>query len=90
MFKAESPTPSDPIDPIEAKIRELQEYSYDDDADSSVQIQALPGSIVNVTAQQDSTPPIIRRSKAVKIIAAIAGALVSVGLVAKAMWDAAH
>jgi len=79
-----------PSDPIEVKIRELQEYSSDDDPDSSVQIQALPGSIVNVTAAKDSDPPIIRRSKAAKVVAAVVGALISVGLVAKAMWDAAH
>ncbi len=90
MDTTRSPTPSDPVDPIEAKIRELQDYSYDDDADSSVNIMAQPGSVVNVTAQQDSTPPIIKKSKTVKIVAAVAGALVSVGLVAKAMWDAAH
>ncbi|MEI9950795.1 MAG: hypothetical protein WDO74_17900 [Pseudomonadota bacterium] len=90
MVRAESPTPSDPVDPIEAKIRELQAYSYDDDADSSVNIRVEPGAIVNVTAQQDSLAPFIKKSKAVKIVAAVAGALVSLGLVAKAMWDAAH
>jgi len=81
------PTPSDPI---EAKIRELQEYSSDDDPDSSVQIQALPGSIVNVTAKADSEPPIVRKSKTVRILAAIVGALISCGAIAKAMWDATH
>jgi len=82
------PTPSDPV---ERRIRELQQYSSDDDPDSSVQIQALPGSTVQVMASKpDSDPPIVRKSKTVRVIAAIVGALVSIGAIAKAMWDAAH
>jgi hypothetical protein len=90
-LKAVSESSKSPkADPIADKIRELSLYDEDEDRDSSVNIVVEPGAIVNVSSKQDTEPPIIRKSKTVRIIAAVAGALVSLGFVAKAVWDAAH
>lgn len=78
------PTPSDPV---EAKIRELQAYSYDDDADSSVQIQALPGSVVNVHADGEPSNPLVRFPKWAKILGAVIGTLAGLAGAARAAYE---
>jgi len=75
---------------VERRIRELQEYSYDDESDSSVQIQALPGSVVNVRASlADSDAPTSTRSRERKKLAVrIVGALLGLATIIKAIWEA--
>jgi len=73
------------------RIRNLPDYGDDDDADSSVNIIAQPGSTVRVSTHDDSEPPsMVRKPKWVRIVGPIVGALVTIGAVAKAIWDATH
>jgi len=75
-------------DPLQRRIRELREYSGDDDPDSSVQIQALPGSVVNVRASSpDSDRPLSVKDWK-KTAVRIAGALVGLATMVKAIWEA--
>jgi len=76
-------------DPITEKIRELQRYDEEDDRISSVNIHVEPGGTVNVTPR-DSEPALLKKPKWARIVAPIAGAVIAIGAVAKAIWDAMH
>lgn len=86
MPRAPKTTP----DPVEQKIRELREYT-DDDEDTSVNIVAQPGSHVHVNSDPEIAEDDIPLKKAprwAKTVASVVGALVGLATLAKAIWQA--
>lgn len=85
MSQISSQTQSDE-DEIDRKIRELRRYSYEDDADSSVNIVAQPGSTVVVNP--DSEPTMVRLPKWAKVAAGVVGAIAGLAAIIKTAYEA--
>lgn len=81
-------------DPIAEKIRELQAYADVEDDDTTVtgnhNIVAMPGSHVHITSDPDmeSEIPMARFPKWGRTVAKVLGALVGLGTLAKAIYEA--